>query len=129
MHSTQQQRDNKQLQYVLYKVDTDGILAWGGGQAASMDETTWESLLEPEQVRQLRSILQDSGWFAGKPTGSGTGGQRRTKVHFRWPDGSWKWTLRGTDPQLDPVEQLLHQYSLARLEPALRRLPEAGKQN
>ncbi|MBC24001.1 MAG: hypothetical protein CMJ32_08820 [Phycisphaerae bacterium] len=124
-----QQRDNEQLKFVLYQVDADGMLAWGGGQAASMEETTWEMLLEPEQVSQLRTVLREAGWLDGKPSGEGSGGDRRTKVRFRWPEGSWKWSIRGTDPALEPVEQLLYQYSLVRLESALQRLPEAGKQN
>ncbi len=91
---------------VIYRVNGDRKLGFGGGADAVN--------------RRLRNLLDRHGWFDGAIEETGEPPQRRTRIHLRGPDGSRRHRIRGRNPGVDAVADLLDHASRRRLEREIR---------
>ena len=63
---------------VVYHVDPDGMLHFGGGMDAAVDRTTWSGPLTEAEAAELRRRLEGGHWFdrelpaTGEPTPKST---------------------------------------------------------
>jgi hypothetical protein len=110
---------------VLYRVEIDGTLSFGGGMDAIHQRTSWTGSLTAEEIDRLWVVLEDHGWFSGDVRAASTGEPRRRQCRIRlwWPGGRRQYRIRGENPDVEPVEALLAEASRRRLGPDLEALP------
>jgi hypothetical protein len=110
---------------VLYRVEPDGTIGFGGGADARNQRITWTGPMTAEEIDRLWALLQEHGWFSGDVKAASTGEprERRYRIRLRWPDGSKQYKIRGENPAVTPVETLLGQASRRRLGGFLQTLP------
>lgn len=118
-------RDSESLKLSLYRVWPDGVIDWGGGRDAMNSVTTWEGLMGQAEIAKMRTLLEQDGWYEGRPTGSGTPKTAMATVVVRSAAGSRTTTIRGTSPELDRLLEVLREATKGRHDGYLRKLPEA----
>jgi hypothetical protein len=113
---------------VLYRVETDGTISFGGGQDAIRQNISWTGPLTAGEIDQLWVVLEDHGWFSGDVRAASTGEPRRRQcwIRLRWPGGRKRFRFRGENPDVDPVEALLAEASRRRLGGDLETLPRSS---
>ncbi|MHC4613644.1 MAG: hypothetical protein ACYTAU_08730 [Planctomycetota bacterium] len=116
---------------VLYRVETDGTISFGGGRDAIQQSVSWTGPLTAEEIDQLWVLLEDHGWFSGEVRAASTGEPRRRQcwIRLRWPGGKKRIRFRGENPDVDPVEALLAEASRRRLQGDLKTLPQPSGQS
>jgi hypothetical protein len=115
---------------VLYQVETDGRISFGGGRDAIHKRVSWTGQLTDDEIDQLWVLLEDHGWFSGEMKAASTGEPRRRQcwIRMRWPGGSKRYRFRGQNPEVDPVEALLAEASRRRLHGDLETLPRPSRE-
>ena len=110
---------------VLYRVEQEGTIGFGGGADARNQRITWTGPLTAEEIDRLWVLLDEHGWFTGdvKTASTGEPRHRRYRIRMRWPGGSKRYKTRGENPAVTPVETLLEQASRRRLGGFLQTLP------
>lgn len=119
-------RDTESQLMALYVVSPNGTLDWGGGRNAMQGTTTWQGTLTAEQIAALRTLLEEDGWFDGRPKGSGTPRSKVGRVMLRSDRGNRRYELRGECPAFDRLVALLESAARGRHEAHLNTLPVAG---
>jgi hypothetical protein len=116
---------------VLYRVETDGTISFGGGRDAINQRISWTGPLTADEVDQLWVLLEDHGWLSGEVRAASTGEPRRRqcRIQLRWPGGRKRFRFRGENPDVEPVEALLAEASRRRLQGDLETLPRPSGQN
>ena len=114
---------------VLYRVQTDGTLSFGGGRDAINQRTSWTGPLTAEEIDQLWVLLADYGWLSGDVKAASTGEPRKRicRIRMSWPGGAKRYKIRGENPDVEPVETLLAEVSRRRLERDLETLPRPSR--
>lgn len=112
---------------VIYRVNGDRVLGWGGGRDAVSRRVSWTGVLDPQRYDRLRVLLEQEGWLAGGVESSGAPRKRITRVSLRWDGRSRRYSLRGECPAVEPLAALLDEACRKRLEPELESLPQAGE--
>jgi hypothetical protein len=116
-------RDGEQLRARLIRVQPSGAIEWGGGRNAMNGATTWEAPLTAAQISSLRTLLEQDGWFAGTPDGSGTPQGQFTRVMLRGPEGTQSYRIRGESPAADRLVDLLESFTRGRHDEFMKRIP------
>jgi hypothetical protein len=113
---------------ILYRVETDGTIGFGGGVDGRSRRVTWSGPLTDEEIDRLWALLRANGWFSGNVKAASTGEprQREYRIRLRWPEGNRRYKIRGANPRVAPVEALLNEASRRRLGTELERLPRPG---
>ncbi len=111
---------------VLYRVNGERELGFGGGPDAFNRSLSWEGELTPDEYERLQQLLEEHGWFAGNATSTGDPRQRVTRARVRGKGKDRRYTLRGVCEDVQPILQLLDHASRRRLVRELDRLPVAG---
>ncbi len=115
---------------VLYRLDTDGTLSWGGGDGARAGEVTWRGTMSDAEIDGLLMILVSDGWFESDPAPDASGDvpQRRTTIRLDGPKGKRRLTLAGSSRAVDRVTAYLDPISRRRYDDFLETLPKPGKE-
>lgn len=87
--------------------------------------TTWVAQLTPEQIADLRKLLDEDGWLAGRPEGSGTPHSQFARVIVRGPQGTQSYRIRGHSEALDRLLRQLDLDTRGRHDEFMRRVPSA----
>jgi hypothetical protein len=113
---------------VLYRVETDGTIGFGGGADAVQREITWTGPLAAEEIERLWVLLEEHGWLSGDLRTTGEQKRPEYRIRLRWPSGSRRFKVRGANPGVTPVEELLEQAARRRLQGFLGTFPRpAGR--
>lgn len=117
---------------VLYRVQPDGTIGFGGGTDARSRRVSWNGQMTAGEIEQLRSLLQQHGWFHAAPasTSSAADAKRSYRIKLSWPQGWWQSHITGISPHITPLYDLLEQIARRRLDEddALKALPQPGPQ-
>lgn len=113
---------------VLYRVERDGSIHWGGGMKARLDKTIWTGQMTEDERRQLHELLVQHQWFDRDPVSTNEPKGRRYEVNVSGTDGSNHFRAKGANAEIEPVANLLEKICLRRLEPELKALPQPGLQ-
>lgn len=113
-------------QAVFYRVQPDGALGWGGGQAALARETTWQGTLTDEEATALLALLDRHQWRSGGATASGEPPTLVHEIRLDSPEGSQRYRLVGDEAGLREIRGLLENASRRRLDSFIETLPKAG---
>ncbi|MCH8153460.1 MAG: hypothetical protein IH830_13935 [Planctomycetes bacterium] len=117
----------------LYRVQPDGTIGFGGGTDARNRRVTWTGQMTAQEIEQLRSLLQQHGWFHAVPssTSSAADAKRSYRIKLSWPQGRWRRHITGISPHITPLHDLLEQIARRRLEEddAIKALPQPGPQS
>jgi hypothetical protein len=112
---------------VVYHVDPDGMLHFGGGMDAAVDRTTWSGPLTEAEAAELRRRLEGGHWFDRELPATGEPAERRWWIEVRGPAGRRRHKLRGECPEAEAVEALLENAARRRLDRFMERMPEPGQ--
>jgi len=123
--------------HALYRVDSDGMISFGGGFDALQDRTTWAAAMTPEQIDTLQALLEEHEWFEGPPLGSDSPGldaegDRQAaepvhKIRFDSLAGGWRATIHGRASHLDPIVEFLREIAQARHDELLNSFPQPNQ--
>ena len=119
-------RDSESLKISLYRVWPDGTIDWGGGRDAMNSVTTWEGLMGQSEIASMRQLLEQDGWYDGRPKGSGTPKTATATVVVKSAAGSRTTTIRGSSPELERLLEVLRQATKGRHDGYMRKLPDAA---
>jgi hypothetical protein len=116
---------------VLYRVDTDGTIAFGGGADARNRNVTWTGTLTGDEIDRLWALLEQHGWLSGDVKAASTGKPKDIEARIKvwWPGGSKHYRLRGENPQVTPVAEVLGEASRRRLGGDLQTLPRPSRES
>ena len=114
---------------VFYRVGTDGSLGFGGGVDARVQNVSWTGALTAEEIDRLWVLLEEHGWFSGAVKAATTGDPKRRqyRLRVRWPDGQKKYRVKGENPGVAPVEELLGAAARRRMDGFLETLPQPSR--
>ena len=108
---------------VLYRVNRDGTLGFGGGADARNCRISWTGPMTADEIKALRSLLDRHGWFSHGPASTGEPPQREYRIKLTWEGGRRRYTVKGASPDVTPIDQLLERIARRRLDPFLDSLP------
>ncbi len=111
---------------VLYRVSEDGTIGYGGGADARNRTITWTGQMTPGEIDELRALLQQHGWFRGAPRSTGEPQERVSRIKLSHAGRSHSYKVRGSSPEVTPIEQLLDRVARRRFERFLESLPKAA---
>jgi hypothetical protein len=115
-------------QDILYRVEKDGSISFGGGIKALIDKTTWTGQMTDDERRQLHDLILQHGWFERDPVSTNDPKTRVYRIDLRGPEGHNSFKVVGQNADVQPIADLLAKICLRRLEPDLQKLPEPGPQ-
>ena len=107
----------------LFRVRPDDTIAYGGGRDAIQGRTTWSGPLTAEEAAELRTLLDDRGWFSPVPALTDAAADVAYRVSLAGPGGTARFSLDGESEAVVPVRGLLETAAARRLDPVLVRLP------
>jgi hypothetical protein len=108
---------------VLYRVDDDGTLHFGGGLDAMNGNVTWSGPLTEGEREQLWAMVRDFGWLEKQPPEGDGDPLRKQRVTVRVDGTRRRFRVQGHCPDVAPVEALLANASLRRHDSFLDTLP------
>ena len=112
----------------LYRIDRDNTISFGGGFQARLGTTTWTGPLSPEERAHIADVINQQGWFASRVESTNEPKARVYRIDINAPPGHKRFKVVGRNERVEPVEAVLEQICLRRLEPVLQQLPEPGLQ-
>jgi hypothetical protein len=107
-----------------FEVDRSGTLGFGGGVKARLFQPTWSGPMMPEEIQQLRALLEAQDWFREKPGSTDQPPEQVYRVTIDAPQRRTQFKVNGENQALAAIHQMLAKAALRRLEPTLRSLPE-----
>ncbi len=108
---------------VLYRVEPDGTIAYGGGPDARARRTTWTGRMTDQEIAELRSLLERHGWLDRKPASTGEPRALVSRIEVKGPGGFHRYTVRGESTDVEPVQEFLDRVARRRLDEVLDSLP------
>lgn len=112
----------------LYQVNRDGSIEFGGGMKARLDDTAWKGQLTPDEIHQLRELVESHGWYQRNPASTDQPPKMIQRVTLNSPQVRRRFRVKGESPDVAPIRELLDHAALRRLEPDLERLPQPSAQ-
>ncbi len=112
---------------VIYRVDQDGSIHFGGGKDAQLNKTSWAGKLTQQEIEQLRASLDEQGWFTAEPASSSTDADRKYRIELRWPEGNRSYKVAGKGSKIAPIEDLLIKIANRRHDVFLDSLPQGSE--
>ncbi len=112
----------------MYRVEPDGTIHFGGGLDARQEKTTWSGPMTVEEIRQLRDLIEQHGWYDAGPTSTDRPPGRSYRIQLRWPQGRQTFRVIGRSLDVTPIEQLLAQAAGRRHEAFLDTLPKPSSE-
>jgi hypothetical protein len=110
---------------VIYRVEEDGTLGWGGGQSAREGRITWTGAMSGAELEGLRAILSEDGWLDSGPASTeGADSEWRTKVELDAPGGRRRYRVTGRSPEVERLVRHLDLIARRRNDEALEILPK-----
>lgn len=115
-------------QYQLFEVSRDGSFNYGGGMEAFNRKTDWSGKLTPDEARAIRAAVDAAGWMTVPNASSGTAESPLAEFQL-FADGKTRsFEIRGVDPAVTGLVDMMQKIANQRFERFLQRLPEAGSQ-
>ena len=112
----------------LYRVRTDGTLAFGGGFAALIDKTEWSGAMTGEEIDRLGELVDAlEPRELAAPVEEVESTVTRT-LEVRRPGGFFEVLDTSDRPEMVALQELLDGIRLRRYEPIIDALPKAGAQ-
>jgi len=112
----------------LYQVNPDGSLNFGGGFDALVDHTTWTGQMTPQEIQELRELIESHHWLSANPVSTKQPPDMLYRVELRATETRKHFSVKGESLDMQPVRELLAHISLRRLEDDLKRLPQPSLQ-
>lgn len=110
---------------VLYRIEQDGSIHFGGGLDAQQNKTSWTSHLTEQDIMQLIALLNKHGWFNELPYSLNMEADRKYSVKLQWPGGRKSFKVQGRSLYVAPIEDLLVKIANRRHDVFLESLPNA----
>jgi hypothetical protein len=111
---------------VFYVVGTDGTIGFGGGLDARVQNVSWTGTLTADEIDRLWVLLEEHGWFSGDVKAATTGDpkERQYRIQVQWPGGQRKYRIKGENPDVAPVAELLDAAARRRMDSFMETLPK-----
>jgi len=111
-----------------YEVERDGSFGFGGGMDARFQRITWTTQLTADEMRSLRDLMLQHGWFKGELRSTNQPKDARYTVEASCDEGSLNKRIDGENDRIEPVRQTLRQIANRRLQTDLERQPKPSVQ-
>ena len=118
-------RDADQRQS-YYELRRDGTLGWGGGRDALNQTPSWTGAMLAHEIDELLVLLEQAQWFQAKPKSTRVPEGQLYELRLTHRDNLRTRQVTGRWEAIEPIERLLYNASLRRLDPQIEALPRAG---
>jgi hypothetical protein len=111
-------------QAVLFIVDNENTVAYGGGITAIEGKTSWKGEMNEQQKEKYKSLLNATGWLARTPASDESTGTGHYNINIRTSDTNVKFRVPLTDRKATEFYDFFMSVADSRLEEHLRKLPK-----
>ncbi|UCD75747.1 MAG: hypothetical protein JSV91_02295 [Phycisphaerales bacterium] len=109
--------------HALYRVEPDGTIGYGGGFDAWEGRTTWTDAMSAEEIEELKSLIDEYGWFEREPRSTGEPADYLYRIDLADLQGRRRYEVTGESPDVMPVLELLDRIARRRFDEFLETLP------
>jgi hypothetical protein len=111
-----------------YEIKRDGSFGFGGGMDARFQRITWTTQLTADEMRSLRDLMKQHGWFNGELRSTNQPKDARYAAKASCDEGSLSKRIAGENDRIEPVRHALREIANRRLQTDLERQPKPSTQ-
>jgi len=111
-------------QAVLFIVDNENTVAYGGGISVVEGKTSWKGEMDAGQKEKYKSLLNATNWLTRTPASDESTGTGHYSINIRTSETDLKFKLSLTNKKATEFYDFLMSVADVRLETHLRKLPK-----